>query len=543
MFEIETLKAKKLADLQEIAATLKITRYKTLKKQDLIYKILDLQAQKPEEVAKHEVSKESNTKETNEATSSNEDQNSKQKRRPRTRTHKSASEEVVEGANTEGKVESKEDHSSNNAQKGQRNNDRRNNDRRNNDRNDRRANDRNRGQNDKGANYDRNNYDKELKNRYKQPEHEFEGLIDSEGVLDIMSDGYGFLRSSDYNYLASPDDIYVSQSQIRLFGLKTGDTVLGSIRPPKEGEKYFPLIKVNKINGLDPNVVRDRVSFEHLTPLFPKEKFDVAGARSTVSTRIIDLFSPIGKGQRGMIVAQPKTGKTMLLKDIANAIAANHPEVYQIILLIDERPEEVTDMQRNVRGEVVASTFDKEASEHVRVANIVIEKAKRLVECGHDVVILLDSITRLARAYNTVQPASGKVLSGGVDANALHKPKRFFGAARNIENGGSLSIIATALTETGSKMDEVIFEEFKGTGNMELQLDRRISNRRIFPAIDLISSSTRRDDLLLDESTIQRMWILRKYLADMNPVEAMEFIEQRIKQTRNNEEFLLTMNE
>ena len=543
MFEIETLKAKKLADLQEIAATLKITRYKTLKKQDLIYQILDLQAQKPEEVAKHEVSKESNTKETNEATSSNEDQNSKQKRRHRTRTHKSASEEVVEGANTEGKVESKEDHSSNNAQKGQRNNDRRNNDRRNNDRNDRRANDRNRGQNDKGANYDRNNYDKELKNRYKQPEHEFEGLIDSEGVLDIMSDGYGFLRSSDYNYLASPDDIYVSQSQIRLFGLKTGDTVLGSIRPPKEGEKYFPLIKVNKINGLDPNVVRDRVSFEHLTPLFPKEKFDVAGARSTVSTRIIDLFSPIGKGQRGMIVAQPKTGKTMLLKDIANAIAANHPEVYQIILLIDERPEEVTDMQRNVRGEVVASTFDKEASEHVRVANIVIEKAKRLVECGHDVVILLDSITRLARAYNTVQPASGKVLSGGVDANALHKPKRFFGAARNIENGGSLSIIATALTETGSKMDEVIFEEFKGTGNMELQLDRRISNRRIFPAIDLISSSTRRDDLLLDESTIQRMWILRKYLADMNPVEAMEFIEQRIKQTRNNEEFLLTMNE
>jgi transcription termination factor Rho len=543
MFEIETLKAKKLADLQEIAATLKITRYKTLKKQDLIYQILDLQAQKPEEVAKHEVSKESNTKETNEATSSNEDQNSKQKRRPRTRTRKSASEEVVEGANTEGKVESKEDHSSNNAQKGQRNNDRRNNDRRNNDRNDRRANDRNRGQNDKGANYDRHNYDKELKNRYKQPEHEFEGLIDSEGVLDIMSDGYGFLRSSDYNYLASPDDIYVSQSQIRLFGLKTGDTVLGSIRPPKEGEKYFPLIKVNKINGLDPNVVRDRVSFEHLTPLFPKEKFDVAGARSTVSTRIIDLFSPIGKGQRGMIVAQPKTGKTMLLKDIANAIAANHPEVYQIILLIDERPEEVTDMQRNVRGEVVASTFDKEASEHVRVANIVIEKAKRLVECGHDVVILLDSITRLARAYNTVQPASGKVLSGGVDANALHKPKRFFGAARNIENGGSLSIIATALTETGSKMDEVIFEEFKGTGNMELQLDRRISNRRIFPAIDLISSSTRRDDLLLDESTIQRMWILRKYLADMNPVEAMEFIEQRIKQTRNNEEFLLTMNE
>jgi len=359
----------------------------------------------------------------------------------------------------------------------------------------------------------------------------------------MMPDGYGFLRSSDYNYLASPDDIYVSQSQIRLFGLKAGDTVLGEVRPPKEGEKYFPLIKVNKINGQDPQVVRDRVAFEHLTPLFPQEKFNLADRQSSVSTRIMDLFSPIGKGQRGMIVAQPKTGKTMLLKDIANAIAANHPEVYQIVLLIDERPEEVTDMQRNVRGEVIASTFDKEAAEHVRVANLVIEKAKRLVECGHDVVILLDSITRLARAYNTVQPASGKVLSGGVDANALHKPKRFFGAARNIENGGSLTIIATALTETGSKMDEVIFEEFKGTGNMELQLDRKIANRRIFPAIDLTSSSTRRDDLLLDENTLQRMWIMRKYLADMNPVEAMEFMEQRIKQTRNNEEFLMTMNQ
>ena len=550
MFEIETLKAKKLADLQEIAATLKIARYKTLKKQDLIYQILDLQAQKPEEVVKHEIREKSSKEEKSTIEAVKENQNTNTNRRPRARTQTNPAEGASLETKQEVKIENKEEQTTDNTQRGsrnqQRNNDRRNNDRneRQNDRqNDRRGNDRNKGQNDKGVNYDRHNFDKELKNRYKQPEHEFEGLIDSEGVLDIMSDGYGFLRSSDYNYLASPDDIYVSQSQIRLFGLKTGDTVLGSIRPPKEGEKYFPLIKVNKINGLDPNVVRDRVSFEHLTPLFPKEKFNVAGARSTVSTRIIDLFSPIGKGQRGMIVAQPKTGKTMLLKDIANAIAANHPEVYQIILLIDERPEEVTDMQRNVRGEVVASTFDKEASEHVRVANIVIEKAKRLVECGHDVVILLDSITRLARAYNTVQPASGKVLSGGVDANALHKPKRFFGAARNIENGGSLSIIATALTETGSKMDEVIFEEFKGTGNMELQLDRRISNRRIFPAIDLISSSTRRDDLLLDDSTIQRMWILRKYLADMNPVEAMEFIEQRIKQTRNNEEFLLTMNE
>ncbi len=357
-----------------------------------------------------------------------------------------------------------------------------------------------------------------------------------------MNEGYGFLRSSDYHYLSSPDDVYVSQSQIRLFGLKTGDTVLGTVRPPKEGEKYFPLIKVVNINGQEPKVVRDRVSFEHLTPLFPQEKFKLAEKQNTTSTRIIDLFSPIGKGQRGMIVSQPKTGKTMLLKDIANAIAANHPEVYQIILLIDERPEEVTDMQRNVKGEVVASTFDEPADRHVKVANIVLEKAKRLVECGHDVVILLDSITRLARAYNTVQPASGKILSGGVDANALHKPKRFFGAARNIENGGSLSIIATALTETGSKMDEVIFEEFKGTGNMELQLDRKISNRRIFPAIDLISSSTRRDDLLLDENTIQRMWVLRKYLADMNPVEAMESMNDRFTKTVNNEEFLISMN-
>ncbi len=381
------------------------------------------------------------------------------------------------------------------------------------------------------------------KQGFREPDYEFDGIIESEGVLEMMPDGYGFLRSSDYNYLSSPDDIYLSNSQIRLFGLKTGDTVKGVVRPPKEGEKYFPLVRVLKINGHDPQVVRDRVSFEHLTPVFPTEKFKMAERQSTISTRIIDLFSPIGKGQRGMIVAQPKTGKTMLLKDIANAIAANHPEAYLLVLLIDERPEEVTDMQRSVRGEVIASTFDKEPQEHVKIANIVLEKAKRLVECGHDVVILLDSITRLARAYNTVQPASGKVLSGGVDANALQKPKRFFGAARNIEGGGSLSIIATALTDTGSKMDEVIFEEFKGTGNMELQLDRKIANRRIFPAIDLTSSSTRRDDLLLDEKTIQRMWIMRKYLADMNPVEAMDFINDRFKKTRNNEEFLISMNE
>jgi transcription termination factor Rho len=384
---------------------------------------------------------------------------------------------------------------------------------------------------------------KSKKSNFRDSDFEFDGIIESEGVLEMMADGYGFLRSSDYNYLASPDDIYLSTSQIRLFGLKTGDTVKGVVRPPKEGEKFFPLVKVLKINGHDPQVVRDRVSFEHLTPVFPSEKFNLAARQSTISTRIIDLFSPLGKGQRGMIVAQPKTGKTMLLKEIANAIAANHPEVYLIVLLIDERPEEVTDMQRSVRGEVIASTFDREPQEHVKIANIVLEKAKRLVECGHDVVILLDSITRLARAYNTVQPASGKVLSGGVDSNALQKPKRFFGAARNVENGGSLSIIATALTETGSKMDEVIFEEFKGTGNMELQLDRKIANKRIFPAIDLTSSSTRRDDLLLDQKTLQRMWIMRKYLSDMNPVEAMSFINDRFKQTKNNEEFLISMND
>ncbi|UCD61455.1 MAG: transcription termination factor Rho [Flavobacteriaceae bacterium] len=527
MFEISDLKAKKLPELQDIAKELSVPKYKTLKKLDLVYQILDLQASNPkavqattvgviektpvkqhrpnvpkegfkkvppkthsqgEKVAKHETKKEG----SHQKSPSNQGNKEHQKNKPQ---------------HSKGQHSKKTQHHKN------------------------------------GHDGKTSNFDKDLKNKYKQPEYEFDSIIESEGVLDIMQDGYGFLRSSDYNYLSSPDDIYVSQSQIRLFGLKTGDTVLGNVRPPKEGEKYFPLIKVNKINGLDPQVVRDRVSFEHLTPLFPQEKFNLAERQSTISTRIIDLFSPIGKGQRGMIVSQPKTGKTMLLKDIANAIAANHPEVYQIILLIDERPEEVTDMQRNVSGEVVASTFDKEATEHVRVANIVLEKAKRLVECGHDVVILLDSITRLARAYNTVQPASGKVLSGGVDANALHKPKRFFGAARNIENGGSLSIIATALTETGSKMDEVIFEEFKGTGNMELQLDRRISNRRIFPAIDLVTSSTRRDDLLLDENTIQRMWIMRKYLADMNPVEAMEFMEQRIKQTKNNEEFLMTMSQ
>ncbi|HBX50638.1 MAG: transcription termination factor Rho [Bacteroidetes bacterium GWF2_33_38] len=379
----------------------------------------------------------------------------------------------------------------------------------------------------------------------RQPDKyfDFEGIVSSSGVLEIMPDGYGFLRSSDYNYLSSPDDIYVSQSQIRLFGLKTGDTVKGTIRPPKEGEKYFPLIKVEEINGRTPASIRDRVPFDYLTPLFPQEKFNLTGQKDCgLSVRIVDMFTPIGKGQRGLIVSQPKTGKTVLLKDIANAIAYNHPEVYLMILLIDERPEEVTDMARNVKAEVLSSTFDEPAERHVRVANMVLEKAKRMVECGHDVVILLDSITRLARAYNTVQPASGKVLSGGVDANALHKPKRFFGAARNIENGGSLSIIATALTDTGSKMDEVIFEEFKGTGNMELQLDRKISNKRLFPAVDLVASSTRREDLLLNKEYINRIWILRKYLSDMNPVEAMEFIRDRMIHAETNEEFLISMN-
>ncbi len=530
MFEISQLKAKKLPELQEIAKQLKVPKYRSLKKLDLVYQILDYQASNPAAVKAFKAQDTSTTPEN--------DNKSNQQRQKRTRTQKphesqkSESKENNDKTNNGGKENvSKQNrptedgaknktNSSDNRQQRQKNNHRNNN----------------------HNNNSKNNGNKDTRNRYREPDFEFDAIIESEGVLDIMQDGYGFLRSSDYNYLTSPDDIYVSQSQIRLFGLKTGDTVLGHVRPPKEGEKYFPLIKVSKINGLSPQVVRDRVAFEHLTPLFPQEKFNIAERQSTISTRIMDLFSPIGKGQRGMIVSQPKTGKTMLLKDVANAIAANHPEVYQMILLIDERPEEVTDMQRNVRGEVIASTFDKEAHEHVKIANIVLEKAKRLVECGHDVVILLDSITRLARAYNTVQPASGKILSGGVDANALHKPKRFFGAARKIENGGSLTIIATALTETGSKMDEVIFEEFKGTGNMELQLDRKIANRRIFPAIDLTSSSTRRDDLLLDDATIQRMWIMRKYLADMNPVEAMEFIQDRFKQTRNNEEFLISMN-
>lgn len=553
MFEISELKAKTLAELQQIAKSIGLSKTSQLKKLDLVYQILDIQAATPikeekrsenpkprankpkrKRVAKKVVAEESivedlpkptsevvEKKPTPDANISTDKSTEKQHKKP---VHKTdGAEKKPSTTGTEDKNPSKEDKSAQNKakpvhkkQKPHHNNNR----------------------NQKNQNQRNSNNG----NKYKDPDFEFDGIIESEGVLEMMSDGYGFLRSSDYNYLSSPDDIYVSQSQIKLFGLKTGDTVRGNVRPPKEGEKYFPLIRVSKINGLNPNIVRDRVSFEHLTPLFPEQKFNLAEKGSSLSTRIIDLFSPIGKGQRGMIVAQPKTGKTMLLKDVANAIAANHPEVYQIVLLIDERPEEVTDMQRSVRGEVVASTFDEPADKHVKVANIVLEKAKRLVECGHDVVILLDSITRLARAYNTVAPASGKILSGGIDANALHKPKRFFGAARNIENGGSLTIIATALTETGSKMDEVIFEEFKGTGNMELQLDRNISNRRIYPAIDLIKSSTRRDDLLLDSKNVQRMWILRKYLADMNPIEAMEFINEKVKFSKNNEEFLISMN-
>ena len=561
MFDTSTLKGMKLSDLQEIAKVANIQKFKTLKKDELITQILDLQntseekpakkapvvkavkeVQEAQEVAPIPADNETKTqrarikkptvKQANKAQetlsfeldaemkSEAYSQQPKKFVEDKTETNGNSdanenAENVVAEPSNEEKAETTEQEKTNQNPNFKKNN------------------------NQNNPKFNKNNGNK----NFRESDFEFDGIIESEGVLEMMPDGYGFLRSSDYNYLASPDDIYLSQSQVRLFGLKTGDTVKGVVRPPKEGEKFFPLVRVLKINGHDPQVIRDRVSFEHLTPLFPEERFNLSGKNTSISTRIIDMFSPIGKGQRAMIVAQPKTGKTMLLKDIANSIAANHPEVYLIVLLIDERPEEVTDMQRSVRAEVIASTFDEPADRHVKVANIVLEKAKRLVECGHDVVILLDSITRLARAYNTVQPASGKVLSGGVDANALQKPKRFFGAARNIENGGSLSIIATALTETGSKMDEVIFEEFKGTGNMELQLDRKISNKRIFPAIDLVSSSTRRDDLLLDKSTLQHMWILRKYLADMNPVEAMEFIESRIKRTKNNEEFLISMND
>ena len=543
MFEIESLKEKKLPELQEIAEKIGVPKYRQLKKLDLVYQILDLQAVKPVTIEpKKEI------KPANKAPRKRISKTSTPTHTPRTKPEQdeeikeTSKEQIVQKTEKSSKPQPKPTHKK--AEKEEVAKDNKSKDSHSKPHRNPRKEHSQSGSNQRNTN--KQNKPQPGANRrqgkYRDPDFEFDGIIESEGVLEIMQDGYGFLRSSDYNYLSSPDDIYVSQSQIKLFGLKTGDTVRGIVRPPKEGEKYFPLIRVSLINGLDPSIVRDRVAFEHLTPLFPNEKFNLAEKGSSTSTRIIDLFSPIGKGQRGMIVSQPKTGKTMLLKDIANAIAANHPEVYQIVLLIDERPEEVTDMQRNVRGEVVASTFDEPAEKHVRVANIVLDKAKRLVECGHDVVVLLDSITRLARAYNTVAPASGKILSGGIDANALHKPKRFFGAARKIENGGSLTIIATALTDTGSKMDEVIFEEFKGTGNMELQLDRNIANRRIYPAVDLVKSSTRRDDLLLDEKTVQRMWVMRKYLADMNPIEAMEFISEKIKFSKDNQEFLISMN-
>ena len=558
MYDIIELNNKLVGELKDIAKSLNIPKYELLKKQDLIYKILDQQAinpspsenkpqtnkseekiMRPRKVRLDNVDTEPKTKAKESTSIFNDDDFSHTT--PKTE-HIDGNDSsntntvevtpvVSENANQQTSPQTQENqHTENTSQENQTTSQENSGD-----------------DKDSAGNIDRNNTNQNRQKynnaRPQQDLYNFDGIVSSEGVLEIMPDGYGFLRSSDYNYLNSPDDVYVSQSQIKLFGLKTGDTVRGTIRPPKEGEKYFPLIKVEKINGREPAFVRDRVPFDYLTPLFPYEKFNLTGhPQQNLSSRIVDLITPIGKGQRALIVAQPKTGKTVLLKDIANAISANHPETYLIILLIDERPEEVTDMARSVKAEVIASTFDEPADRHVKIANIVLEKAKRMVECGHDVCILLDSITRLARAYNTVQPASGKVLSGGVDANALHKPKRFFGAARKIEGGGSLTIIATALTDTGSKMDEVIFEEFKGTGNSEIQLDRKIANKRIYPAIDIVASSTRRDDLLVDKETQQRVWILRKHLSDMNPVEAMEFMKDRIKNTQTNEEFLISMN-
>ena len=523
MYDILDLNGKKVAELREIAEKLNISKAEKLKKQDLVYKILDEQALIP--------SKNENKSNSPKFKADKENKSQRKKFTPK--------EKEVKPTVEQKSGESQSNNSDNTAKKEGKENEETNSSS-----NQKNTADKAPYNKNKNRNNNRNNRNDHRKENPPQDlGYNFDGIIANEGVLEIMQDGYGFLRSADYHYLSSPDDIYVSQSQIKHFGLKTGDTIRGMVRPPKYGERYFPLIQVDKINGRNPENIRDRVPFQYLTPLFPSEKFKLTGhPKETLSTRVMDLFSPIGKGQRGMIVAQPKTGKTVLLKDVANAIASNHPETYLIVLLIDERPEEVTDMQRSVNAEVIASTFDEPADRHVKVANIVLSKAKRLVECGHDVCILLDSITRLARAYNTVMPASGKVLTGGVDANALHKPKRFFGAARKIENGGSLTILSTALTETGSKMDEVIFEEFKGTGNMELQLDRKISNRRIFPAIDILTSGTRREDLLMDKETLQRVWILRKHLADMNPIEAMEFMKDRLQNTRSNEEFLVSMN-
>ncbi len=517
MYTIEELKVRLLSELKELAEALGVKNYKKLSKQDLIYKILDQQAVTPES----ELPKKKGEEEAQEEPVAETVETAEKAEKPKKSGRRPKRENVESKKDDKSKDDSGAEEKPSNGDNGEKSGDKPKRDR------DDRRDDRR---------------EKRQKPQFNQNIKDFDGLIESEGVLEIMQDGYGFLRSSDYNYLASPDDIYVSPSQIKLFGLKTGDTVKGQIRPPKEGEKYFALLRVESVNGKTTEEIRDRVPFEYLTPLFPEEQIKLSSKPTRYSTRILDMFAPIGKGQRGMIVAQPKTGKTVLLKEIANAIAENHPECYLIILLIDERPEEVTDMARSVKAEVVSSTFDEQADRHVKVSNIVLEKAKRMVECGHDVVILLDSITRLARAYNTVVPSSGKILSGGVDANALHKPKRFFGAARNVENGGSLSIIATALIETGSKMDEVIFEEFKGTGNMELQLDRKLSNKRVYPAIDVIASGTRREDLLMSKEELQRIWILRKFMADMNSQEAMELLLQKMKGTQNNEEFLISMN-
>jgi transcription termination factor Rho len=583
MYDILELNKKLLAELRDIAKELKIKRVESFKKQDLIYKILDTQAiVVSESKSARKESPRADASQKKDAASSPEQAPAQAKRKPgrpkkvkkqATEAKATASETAVTDtppATAEKPADPKDQATKAPEEKpfkkeGGRRGDFR--DKRGDRKDHREQRDTRSDQRDRGDQRERSDQrergdqreqrdnrsdqrDQRDRNTQKKPQerrevdkYDFEGLIVTSGVLEIMPDGYGFMRSSDYNYLNSPDDVYVSQSQIKLFGLKTGDNVTGTIRPPKEGEKYFPLIKVEEINGRSPDFIRDRVPFDYLTPLFPDQKFTLVGnGQHNLSVRVVDMFAPIGKGQRGLIVAQPKTGKTVLLKDVANAIAANHPEVYMIVLLIDERPEEVTDMARNVNAEVISSTFDEPAERHVRIANIVLEKAKRMVECGHDVVILLDSITRLARAYNTISPASGKVLSGGVDANALHKPKRFFGAARNIEDGGSLTILATALTETGSKMDEVIFEEFKGTGNMELQLDRKLSNKRVYPSVDVNPSSTRREDLLLDKPMLDKIWILRNYLSDMNSVEAMQFLRDRLVKTGTNEEFLISMN-
>jgi len=545
MFEVIDLSSRALAELKEIAKALSVES-KGLAKNDLVLKIVDAQSANPtlanelmEKFPKREHKEHKDNKEQREhkepaAKDQNRESKLHKEKRPRKVKLEPMSEDVVQDTQMSSdddkaampevsEVKAEETVSDSSLQPA-----------------DEQLRDQ---QQEEGSGMPKEEPEAEPVKKQEKVYYNFDNIVFVTGVLEIMPDGYGFLRSSDYDYLNSPDDVYVSQSQIKLFGLKAGDVVKGGVRPPKEGEKYFPLIKVDQINGRDPSYVRDRVIFDYLTPLFPYEKIKLTGhPQENLSTRVMDLFSPIGKGQRGLIVAQPKTGKTVLLKDVANAIAYNHPEIYLIILLIDERPEEVTDMARSVKAEVISSTFDEPAEKHVKIANIVLEKSKRMVECGHDVVILLDSITRLARAYNTVSPASGKVLTGGVDANALHKPKRFFGAARKVENGGSLTILATALTETGSKMDEVIFEEFKGTGNMELQLDRKLSNRRIYPAIDLLASSTRRDDLLVDKETLSRLWVLRKHLGDMNPQEAMEFLLDRLRRSQTNEEFLISMN-